>query len=326
MIQREQATFAAVMVLVLAGVTHAQAPAASDGQLDVAFQPARKFFEPDGPLEVLVVMQNRSTVPVPTAGIVLDDQMEVTDRSGKPIEKKQLLESEGAKLPETIAPGARLDRTIDLRHAYPGLAEPGCYHVRWNNPKIHSRAPELRVAPHYDPKAEHVVTMETTMGSVTFALLGAEASNHVFNFVQLAASGFYDGLTFHRVIDGFMIQGGDPNGDGTGSAGYQVQAELGDLKHETGSLAMARGPDVNSASCQFYVCLSPQPRLDGQYTVFGKVVEGMDVVTAIGKVKTGSNDRPVEPVVIEKMTVSTVAKPAAAPATSSTMPTKPATP
>jgi peptidyl-prolyl cis-trans isomerase A (cyclophilin A) len=140
------------------------------------------------------------------------------------------------------------------------------------------------------------VIMETDMGKIVLELFPDVAPIHTENFLKLANSGFYNGLTFHRVIDGFVIQGGDPSGNGTGGAGYTIPAEFSDLHHMPGTLAMARGPDPNSASSQFYICLSQLPSLDGQYTIFGQTVEGMDVVQKIGKVKTGQNDMPVEAV------------------------------
>jgi len=110
------------------------------------------------------------------------------------------------------------------------------------------------------------------------------APNTVANFIYLAKKGFYDGLTFHRVEPDFVIQGGDPNGNGTGGPGYHIKAEFNSRKHLEGTVAMARSDDPDSAGSQFYICLAPQPSLDGKYTVFGQVIEGMDVVK---KIKVG---------------------------------------
>lgn len=140
------------------------------------------------------------------------------------------------------------------------------------------------------------VIMETDMGKIVLELFPDVAPNHVKNFIDLANKGFYDGLNFHRVIKGFVIQGGDPNGDGTGGSGTTVKAEFSSLKHMPGTLAMARSSDPNSASSQFYICLAQLPSLDGKYTIFGQTVEGMDVVNKIGAVKTGPGDKPVTPV------------------------------
>ena len=146
--------------------------------------------------------------------------------------------------------------------------------------------------------------IETNMGTFSFELYPDIAPQTVASFVKLTKKGFYDGLIFHRVIDGFMIQGGDPKGTGTGGPGYTIKAEFSNKKHVAGTVSMARSNDPDSAGSQFFVCLEPASHLDGKYTVFGQVVDGMDVVSAIGKVKTaGGGDRPVEDVVMEKVTI-----------------------
>ncbi|PIP03644.1 MAG: peptidylprolyl isomerase [Zetaproteobacteria bacterium CG12_big_fil_rev_8_21_14_0_65_54_13] len=123
--------------------------------------------------------------------------------------------------------------------------------------------------------------IETENGPVVIELYPDEAPNTVANFKALAGKGYYDGLVFHRVIPGFMAQGGDPLGTGTGGPGYKVKAEFNKHKHQRGTVAMARSSDPDSAGSQFYICFGPQPHLDGQYTVFGQVIEGMDVVDQI---------------------------------------------
>jgi peptidyl-prolyl cis-trans isomerase B (cyclophilin B) len=122
------------------------------------------------------------------------------------------------------------------------------------------------------------VRIDLDDGPVTIHLLPSVAPNTVANFKVLVASGYYDGLTFHRVIPGFMAQAGDPRGDGTGGPGYRVKAEFNDTLHERGTVAMARTTDPDSAGSQFYICFGPQPHLDGQYTVFGQVTEGMESI------------------------------------------------
>lgn len=144
-------------------------------------------------------------------------------------------------------------------------------------------------------------------------LNGKAAPKTVANFIKLANEGFYKGLKFHRIVQGFMIQGGDPKGDGTGGPGYTIPAEIG-LKHTTGAIAMARtGDAVNptkaSSGSQFYITLAPQTSLDGQYTVFGYVTSGMDVVTKIGATPTdvnpatGEQSTPLKDVIINNITI-----------------------
>ena len=138
-----------------------------------------------------------------------------------------------------------------------------------------------------------------------------KAPNTVNNFISLANKGFYDGLTFHRVIPGFMIQGGCPEGTGMGGPGYCIKGEFffngfkNDLKHKRGVLSMARSSSPNSAGSQFFIMHQDAKHLDGQYAAFGKVTSGMDVVDAIAATRTGRNDRPVEEQKIASITVDT---------------------
>jgi len=130
------------------------------------------------------------------------------------------------------------------------------------------------------PEGEHI-RIDTAKGPILIELYPDSAPNTVANFKALAGKGYYDGLIFHRVIPGFMAQGGDPDGTGMGGPGYKVKAEFNERKHVRGTLAMARSSDPDSAGSQFYICFGPQPHLDGQYTIFGQVTEGMDVVDQI---------------------------------------------
>ncbi len=146
-------------------------------------------------------------------------------------------------------------------------------------------------------------------GLVTVALNEKEAPITVDNFVKLVQKGFYNGLTFHRVIKGFMIQGGDPKGNGTGGPGYCIKGEFrangvpNTLSHKRGVISMARAADFDSAGSQFFIMHKDGEFLDGQYAAFGTVISGMEVVDAIAKVRTMPSDRPYEPVVIDKITL-----------------------
>jgi len=130
------------------------------------------------------------------------------------------------------------------------------------------------------PAGDHI-KIETKHGDILIELYADTAPNTVANFKALAGKGFYDGLSFHRVIAGFMAQGGDPEGTGTGGPGYKVKAEFNERKHVRGTVAMARSASPDSAGSQFYICFGPQPHLDGQYTIFGQVIEGIDIVDQI---------------------------------------------
>lgn len=157
-----------------------------------------------------------------------------------------------------------------------------------------------------------IATIEMENGGVMKLELYPEiAPQSVYNFVSLARSGFYDGLTFHRIIPGFMIQGGDPEGTGMGGPGYGIKGEFAmngfknDLKHTTGVLSMARSQRPNSAGSQFFIMVNDAPHLDGQYAAFGKVTEGIDVAQAIVSSPRDWSDRPREDQVMTKVTVET---------------------
>lgn len=151
-------------------------------------------------------------------------------------------------------------------------------------------------------------TVETSEGSFTVEFWPDVAPGHVNNFLDLARKNFYNGVIFHRVIPGFMIQGGDPTGTGTGSNGStRLKAEFNnrpDRKHTRGVLSMARSSEPNSASCQFFVMHQDSPHLDGAYSAFGKVTSGIETVDKIVSVPTGANDRPKNPPKIIKITVN----------------------
>lgn len=158
-----------------------------------------------------------------------------------------------------------------------------------------------------------VVTIEMENGKLIKAELYPEkAPNTVNNFISLVKSGFYDGVIFHRVISGFMIQGGDPAGVGTGGPGYTIKGEFAmngfknnDLKHTRGVLSMARAMHPNSAGSQFFIMHRNSSHLDGQYAAFGKVIEGIEVVDEIASVKTDWNDKPQIPQTMKKVMVET---------------------
>jgi len=149
--------------------------------------------------------------------------------------------------------------------------------------------------------ANRIANIKTNHGTIRFELLEADAPKTAENFIQLAGRGYYNGVIFHRVIKGFMIQGGDPTGTGRGGPGYQFEDEFNQHKVDRGALAMANaGPNTNGS--QFFIVTADAcPWLDGKHTVFGQVTNGMDVVNAISAVETDAADRPHESVVIERI-------------------------
>lgn len=165
------------------------------------------------------------------------------------------------------------------------------------------------------PSDNEVAVIKTSAGTMVASFWKDAAPQTVANFKKLARYGFYEGTTFHRIVKGFMIQGGDPLSKdptkeatyGQGDSGTMLKAEFNDHPHELGVLSMARSADPDSASCQFFICLGPVPRLDHQYTTFGKLIKGMDVLKKIGDTPTtdahGEKSKPTERVTIESIKI-----------------------
>jgi cyclophilin family peptidyl-prolyl cis-trans isomerase len=143
--------------------------------------------------------------------------------------------------------------------------------MQWSQP------PKMTI----DKSKQYRAIVETEKGTMVLELFAKDVPNTVNNFVFLATNGYYDGTSFHRVLADFMVQGGDPTGTGSGGPGYTIDAEFTSHKHEVGAISMARSQALNSAGSQFFICLTAQYRLDGQYSVFGQLVEGMDVLKSI---------------------------------------------
>lgn len=171
-----------------------------------------------------------------------------------------------------------------------------------------SNMEETRTPPKELPVAIMVVK---DFGKVEIELYPHIAPNTVNNFISLANSGFYDGLTFHRVIKDFIVQGGDPEGSGMGGPGYKIKGEFSknkfqnDLKHTEGIISMARSQNKNSAGSQFFIVTKNASHLDGKYASFGKVINGMDIVHDIENIKTGANNKPINDIIIESIKVDT---------------------
>jgi peptidyl-prolyl cis-trans isomerase B (cyclophilin B) len=157
--------------------------------------------------------------------------------------------------------------------------------------KTYAAAPPMSI----DANKTYTATINTTLGTVVVELHPKIAPGHVNSFVFLAREGYYNDVIFHRVIPGFMIQGGDPTGTGTGGPGYQLKAEFNKTKHTRGVLSAARSNNPNSAGSQFFLMHADSPHLDGQYTAYGHITSGIEVVDKIANLPTGANDRPKTP-------------------------------
>jgi cyclophilin family peptidyl-prolyl cis-trans isomerase len=212
-----------------------------------------------------------------------------------------------ASAPVVIGPRATVGRVVELTRYCDALRRPGTYVVRWQpyDGELQSNTLRITVAP------MRRAVMHTDFGNMTIEFFYDKAPHHVKNFLDLAEEGFYDGLTFHRVVHGVLVQGGDPRGDGLGVRpdGKLLKAEWSDLPLELGSVVMATAPgDADSASCQFYICLTRLRALDGKQTVFGRLIgaESYETLRKIGAVPTGDRDRPIKPVYIRSISLENV--------------------
>lgn len=171
-----------------------------------------------------------------------------------------------------------------------------------SNGKSAPKAENDKPAP--PPVKNRIARVETNKGTFRIELFEDKAPITTKNFIDLATKGFYDGVIFHRVIDGFMIQGGDPTGTGRGGPGYRIPDEFHpDLKHDSAGILSMANAGPNTGGSQFFITLGPTPHLNNRHAVFGKVIEGLDIVKAIGKVATNAADKPLEDVVMKKVTI-----------------------
>lgn len=275
--------------------------------------PTKAWFTPEQPILIDV----RAEAPVSLA---------LTDFAGKPFDARESVE-----VPEA--------RTVDVRALYQTLQMPGTY-ILYAVPKdadlsqfvgtplvisvrrdVRRDAPPTAMVIHVSPLRYAV--METDKGEITIAFYHDVAPHTAENFLLLAAGGYFDGLTFHRIVPEFVIQSGDPRGDGSGGPGYRINAEFSDRAHDLGTLSMAREEDpiekqgaapraeyADSGGSQFFICLKRTRQLDRRFTVFGKVTAGLDAVRAIGATPVGGEqgDVPQEKVSIRRVTVRPVTR------------------
>ena len=251
-----------------------------------------------------------------------------TERSLKPKKWPQLLENliikhDGKRLPlnpkyssksmlkkyEELDIGAHRDFRLRLSRFFPDVKPGGVYEIAYEDKYNEAKGKKISIVnlPMPDPNAHFLI--KTSMGEILLELDSRQAPNHAKNFALLASMKFYKGMIWHRVIQGFAIQTGDPLGTGESGSGYAMELEISPfLKHEKYSLGMARGPGLNSAASQFYISLNRVKELDNKYTVFGKVIKGFAVADAIGAVQTTGaqgdpRDKPLEDVILEDIII-----------------------
>jgi cyclophilin family peptidyl-prolyl cis-trans isomerase len=283
-----------------------------EGSLKVELAPVERYYYPGQPVEVRATFQNTSGQFMKVIPELLDPaRLKVQDGRGTPLASaahaRLATQPEGPP-PEEIFPRRSLDRVYRLSDRFPGLGKLGKYTVVWEHPKVASAATLVQVIRTYDARREYVAEVRTNMGRFSIEFFPSVAPNNVKNFIDLANSGYYDGLQFHQVIPGILIQAGDRKGDGTGYPGYRVPPEFSQIHHLKGTVSMWHHPSTVDSGSQFFIMLSDQSQFDGHYTVIGQVKEGMDVVEKINQVPTTEDHgrmpfRPLQSVLIEEVRV-----------------------
>jgi cyclophilin family peptidyl-prolyl cis-trans isomerase len=287
------------------------AVAPGDG-ISITLTPADRFYEAGKPVRVRVAIENAGSASLRTENAALFGVgFTATGADGKERAVPDSAAPANARQQILIPAGTTLSTTIDLAPLLPDvLGKRGKVKVAGSIAGVAVTPLELEIHP--DWRGWHAV-IETSLGEIEVALDAEHAPITTANFLELAESGFYDGLTFHRVVKGFMIQGGCPNGDGTGDGPRKLPLEASRApdapKHERGTISMAHKADLNSGSCQFFVCLREQPALNGTYSAFGKVVRGTETLDKIemvpcAMVPGGPDNVPSRPK--EKVTINKV--------------------
>lgn len=261
--------------------------AVPDDGVSVTVAAADRFVQAGRPVRVRVAIDNGGKASLLTNNSVLFGVgLKLTAADGSVREVKESAAPANAKQPLLLPSGTTLTTTIDLAPIFPDLLGKRGKVTVSGELAGHAVAPlELVIHPDW---AGWRAVIESSLGEMELEFFPDRAPITVANFLELAESGFYDGLSFHRVVKGFMIQGGCPNGDGTGDGPARLPLEAGRgadaLKHERGTISMAHKADVNSGSCQFFLCLREQASLNGSYSAFGRIVRGLEVLDKIAEV------------------------------------------
>ncbi len=270
---------------------------------NIVLEPEKDFYYINEAINIRFILSsenNTADEKIDISSISINDMALMAD--SQEVKKNNGISSVFQPVPDILKPGTQIIQTLDLKKIF-SIDHTGKYILIYRNTEL-----EFDIIPDYNPDLDYIAIIRTDFGDIKVKFFKKTAPGTVKNFIDLANRGFYNNLTFHRVIPGFVIQGGCPNGDGTGGPGYTIDAEISDTKHLRGSLSMARGDDINSAGSQFFICLEDLPRLDFRYTVFGQVFEGMEAVDKISSVKTTGHekepyDSPLEPVYIRKIVI-----------------------
>ena len=279
-------------------------------KLYVHLETPGRFAYSGDPAQISILFKNEGTAPWINPGIDIEAGFQVHDHAGKKLERAKVSSSSKDSQPKQLDPNAYFGRIVDLHALFPGIATVGSYRVTWSAPGIPEQNLATRVIKKYDPKKDYQAVLETEFGKVVLEFYKDLAPYHVKNFIDLANTGFYDGLLFHRIVKGDLAFGGSPTGDERGSPGYNVAPEPNGLKVLPGVVAQVRNSQTGAdeSGCIFMIAVNAQPDMDGRVTVFARVVDGLDTVKAITNVPTVGGparvaSRPIKEVVIKKVDV-----------------------
>lgn len=262
-----------------------------------------RLYPTRGPLSLTATVYNPGPATLDTGtGIVDGSRIELRGPDG--VRLVAASRQPVTASPTTLPAGERVRLTLEMRDLFPDLRTPGEYTMSVVFPQFRSNTVTLNILPAFRADADYRAEVQTDRGTIVLRFFPEIAPRHVENFINLARSGFYDSILFHRVLRGVMIQAGDPTRSGRGGPGYTLREEFSDRHHVRGILSMAReGNDPNSAGSQWFICLDRIPDWDGHYTIFGEVESGMDVALEIGRIRV-EKDIPQEAVMIERITIS----------------------
>jgi peptidyl-prolyl cis-trans isomerase B (cyclophilin B) len=323
------------LLLAVAPAAAQDAPLPAPRPLELSASVDKETVEVGGTIKLTVKLKNSGTSPIEVMGVedgkLLEDRQVVSFDAkiddGRVFHVTRIhpqVESPRRDWPKaTLAPGQSAELTLDLPALTAGAWQLTAGYRRGSDDALAATPVTVTVAPTAKGETDVEVTMITTLGPIRMRLFPRDALGTCLNFARLITQGavvddkprprFYDGLIFHRVIPGFMVQGGCPQGTGMGNPGYNIPAEFAqapikeNLLHVPGRLSMARATHNDSAGCQFFICVATPSNLDGQYAVFGEVVRGLDVAYAMASVET-SQDRPLEPIRIVSMRLGVAPK------------------
>lgn len=309
---------AALLALLAPGISSAEAATPGgervgfEGKIEVRLEPVERYYYPGMPVEIRVRYTNPTgSFMTVEPGLFDPARLKVLDAAGEPLPAaggKEVAVSPAGAPPAEIFPRRSEERVFRLGARFPALRRLGRYTVVWEHPAVPARSTLVRVIAGYDPEREYTAEFRTSMGRFTVEFFPSVAPRNVKNFIDLARSGFYDGMQFHMIIPGVLIQAGDPKGDGTGYPGYRVEPEFSRIRHLKGTLSMWHHHSTVDSGSQFFICLSDQSQFDGHYTVIGQVVDGIETVGRIGQVPT-TEDRgrrpflPLQAVTIQEIRI-----------------------